>query len=258
MKIDLVLTACDLSDHYLHLYPSVRRIWKKRFGLDCLLILVANAIPDFISKDCIPSIILFNPIPNISSIFVAQVIRILYPSLLGDKNVLITDVDIFPISYDYFIKSIESIPDDRFVTYRNKYMKQSMMSICYNVAKGTTWKEIVGTEDLTSCIKHWYNSSYNGRKNCDGWFTDQQKLYQLVMKWNTSSHRLVVLQDEKMKFNRLDKRQRKYILENRSRVKTDIKSGIYTDFHCIKPYSKLKNVIDDLVRAIEESGALGG
>ena len=77
MKIDLVLTACNINDHYLSLYPYIVRVWKEKFGLDCHLILIANQIPNNL-KVYAKNITLFDPIPGINPVFVAQVIRILY------------------------------------------------------------------------------------------------------------------------------------------------------------------------------------
>lgn len=253
MKIDFVLTACNLTQHYLCLYPYVVKVWKEKFNLDCKLILISPQIPPFLSKYK-ENIILFKPIENVHDIFVAQVIRILYPCLFPNKNILITDVDIFPISKEYFIDSISNIKDDCFVTYRNAYLTQKMFAICYNVANSETWKEIfkiTNIEDLITTIKMWYNHKYDGRKNCDGWFTDQQRLYEYVMNWKVNNPtRLVILKDNLLKFNRLDKRQRKYIIQTFSEAKNNIIEGKYTDFHSIHPYSRYKQIIKALIDAI--------
>ena len=252
MKIDFVLTACNVGGHYLQLYPLVAKVWKEKFNLDCYLILVADSIPDFLKK--YDNIILFKPINGINSIFVAQVIRILYPCLYKDKNILITDVDIFPISHDYFIRSIENIPNDAFITYRDRYIKQKMLSICYNVANSNTWHEIFNinnTDDISTTISKWYDTKYTGLKNCAGWFTDQNKLYEHVYRWKEKyNDRFHMLNDKTIKFNRLDKRDRNYILANFKKVKINVANGIYTDFHSIKPYSRYENVIKELVETI--------
>ena len=45
-------------------------------------------------------------IKNINSSFVAQNIRILYPSLLSDRTCLVSDMDILPLSKNYFVDSV--------------------------------------------------------------------------------------------------------------------------------------------------------
>ena len=251
MKIDIVLTACNMSNHYLSLFPLVIKVWKKKFNIDCYLILVADNIPTNLQQYQ-QQIILFKPIENIHTAFIAQVIRILYPALFENKNVMITDVDIFPISYDYFIKSIQNLADDMFITYRDKYLKQNMLAICYNVANSSTWKEIFqinNIQDIHQTIKLWYQPEYNGVKNCIGWFTDQKKLFEYVMKWN-NLNRLIIFKDHEINFRRLDKKDRSYILKQITQVKKDISSGVYTDFHCIKPYVEYGNIIHSIVDSI--------
>ena len=96
MKIDMVLTAGNLNHHYLQLFPLIHKVWKKRFNLDCYCILISKDIPDYLN-DLKEYIILFKPIERLNDIYVAQVIRLLYPALFPDKTVLITDLDILPV-----------------------------------------------------------------------------------------------------------------------------------------------------------------
>ena len=41
MKIDIVLTACNLVNKYITNYPIVYKVWKERFNIDCYLILIS-------------------------------------------------------------------------------------------------------------------------------------------------------------------------------------------------------------------------
>ena len=248
MKIDLVLTACNRNDHYLHLYPLVVKVWKERFNLDCHLILISDTIPEFLEKYT-GLITLFPPFDEIHSASIAQVIRILYPCLYENINILITDVDIFPISKKYFIESVSNYPDDVFITYRDAYLKQAMFSTCYNLANSNTWREIFNVhniEDIKNLLRTWYNPLYDGRKNCEGWFTEQLKLYQYLMPFD----KLVILKDKDMNYNRLDKRHKHYIVNNMEKVKEDLAQNVYSDFHCIKPYSKHQGKINKFIEII--------
>lgn len=230
---------------------------KKKFNVDCHLVLISNYVPDFL-KEYSDNITLFQPLPNIHTAFIAQVIRILYPCMYRDKNVLITDVDIFPISYQYFIKSVEKISDNSFISYRNAYQSNNMIAICYNLANASTWREIFGMDcqqEIIKTIINWYQPQYDGTKNCIGWFTDQKKLYEYISIWKQRNNdRHVILDDKNMGFSRLDKRKRNYILCNLEKVKNDICHGLYTDFHCIKPYHKYKKQIEEIIDTICKSG----
>lgn len=251
MKIDKVIVSSNICGHYLELYPLVYRIWKDKFNLDCYLILISDSIPENLNylKEYI---ILFNPIENINSIFTAQFIRILYPALL-EGNILISDIDIFPISENYFINSIKDFQESKFITYTSRYKSQNMYAICYNVANSKIWKQISNIkslDDIRERIKLTYNINYTGQKNCDGWFLDQQELYRYVNKWNKISNDLIILEDQKLNFKRLDKRVKKEIVKNIDFYCKNINN--YTDFHCIKPYSKLSYYIKKIVNEIKE------
>lgn len=108
MKIDIVLTSCNLNNYYLNLYPYVFKVWKEKFNLDLYMILIADDIPDNL-LNYKKFIILFKPIPNMNTTYIAQVIRILYPSLFDNLNVLITDIDIFPISKNILLQVLKII-----------------------------------------------------------------------------------------------------------------------------------------------------
>jgi hypothetical protein len=125
MKIDLVLTACNNNNSYLQMFPYIYKVWKKRFNLDCYLILINDFIPDFLLTYQ-SFIILYKPLENINSVYIAQTIRILYPALFDNKNILITDMDIIPVSKLYFIESIKDIPDDTFISYTDRYIKRNI------------------------------------------------------------------------------------------------------------------------------------
>jgi len=235
MKIDCVLTACNLNMAYLNMFPYVYQVWKTKFNLDCYLILIADEIPNNL-LEYKNFIILFKPIENINSCFVAQTIRILYPALFNNKNILITDIDIIPISKKYFIESIEIYDNNKFITYTDRYVKQNMYAICYNVANSNIWKEIFkvyNQEDVKNKIIEWYNSHYSGTKNCIGWFTDQIKLYEYLHNYNN----LVILKDNKLGFKRLDKRQRDIDFINKNSNNLEKFCEIYSDFHISKKIS---------------------
>lgn len=249
MKIDLVLTAGNINHHYLQLYPLIFKVWKYRFNLDCYLILISNDIPDYLLelKDFI---ILFNPIENLNDIYIAQVIRILYPSLFLDKTVLITDLDIIPVKKSYFIDSIKYLHDNTFVSFTNRYYKQNMYAICYNVAKGNTFSKMFNIktkEDIIKRLKEWYNENYNGKKNCDGWYTDQLKLFEYFEKYE---YMKIVLDDKNIGYKRLNNRARdkEYIIKNFKEILKNIED--YSDIHCIKPYSKTKNYLKKIVNKL--------
>ena len=256
MKIDVVLTACNLNLYYLNLYPYVYKVWKEKFNLDLYLILISDFIPENL-QPYVQFIILFKPIEGIDTCYIAQVIRILYPSLFENLNILITDVDIIPISPKYFINSIQEYSDDKFISYTNRYNDNSMTAICYNVANSSTWKKIFKINDLndiTNFLVKNYSSEYNGKKNCNGWYTDQKLLFDyLYIHRQTYSSDIIVLTDEQTGYKRLDGKSTiklNKIITNKENILRMIKT--YSDFHIIRSYNINIELLEDIIKSILE------
>ena len=268
MKIDIVLTSCNLNNYYLNLYPYVFNVWKVKFNLDLYLILISDSIPDNLLK-YEKYIILFKPIPNINSTYIAQVIRILYPSLFNNLNVLITDIDIFPISKNYFITSIEKYSQEHFIAYTNRYMKNNMIAICYNVANSNVWKKIFNInnlEDINNILLSNYNDKYNGIKNCVGWYTDQKLLFNYIMEYinktNTSDtnntdntdntdNTVIFLNDNDINYKRLDGKSANKLLEIKNNQNYILKNiDVYSDFHIIRNYNLNLKLFENIIESI--------
>ena len=179
MKIDFVLTSCNEVEKYISMVPFFFKFWENIIKLPCKLILIAEKIPLFL-KEYEDSIILYPYINNLNTGFISQVIRILYPALFIDKNILITDVDIFPISNDYFTQYITEFDNNYFITYTDRYIKNNNeLAICYNLANSRLWSKIFSINSINDIIEklnNWYEIDYNGIKNCNGWNVDQKKL----------------------------------------------------------------------------------
>lgn len=267
MKIDLVLTSCNLNNYYLNLYPYVFDVWKKRFDLDLYLILIADYIPNNLSQYS-QYIILYEPIPEINTAYMAQVIRILYPCLFNNKNILITDIDIFPISKKYFIYSVEKYNSTQFISYTDRYVSNNMMAICYNLANSNIWKKIFDINnvlDVKNFLINYYNKKYNGSKNCDGWYLDQELLYIHIMKYiektkiNNSITQnfsvdfspVIFLNDYDIGYKRLDGKSANKLMHIKKN-KLDIINNIntYSDFHIIRNYHTNLKLFEDIIQAI--------
>ena len=135
MKIDTVILSSNDNPNYIQFWPIVSEAWSL-MGVEPILIytgeqklnLKGNVI-NFFSK-------------NIDSSFVAQNIRILYPSLLDGNTCLVSDIDNLPLSKKYFVDSVLSFNDDSFIIYRPDACPPNMISMMWNAASSSTWKEI--------------------------------------------------------------------------------------------------------------------
>lgn len=249
MKIDYCLVASDLHESYITAWPLVYKMWKKVCNIEAKLILVANTIPENL-QDLAHTIILFPPIQGIHTAYQAQIIRIFYPALFENKNIIISDADIVPLKKEYFVDSVVNFPEDKFITYREKYTENQMYGICYNLANSNVWKEIFNIHsinDVVSKIVEFYNKEYDGVKNCSGWYSDQKVLYQYLQQWREKNKRRhIILYDDDMEFDRLDKKQKQYITGNLQQVHEDVKNKKYVDFHFIRPFTRYIQIINNI------------
>ena len=251
MKLDLCLTACDLNTDYLDFFPLVLKSWSKIVDLDVKLILISDFIPKNLLeyKD---HIIVFKPIENIPTSFQAQCIRVLYPCLFSDKNIIISDMDLIPLNKTYYIDNIKNYDNDSFVVYRNVLQDINQYPICFCAANSYIWKDIFNINtihDVRDTLIKWYSQiPENDYKLSSpysiGWALDQLQLYHRV---NTWGKKIIKLQDEDTLFNRLDRSVIDYIIKNREEIKTNIKIGLYSDFHLPKPFNKYKDILTYLL-----------
>lgn len=250
MKIDTVLTACNLNSYYLSFVPLFIKSWQKMMpGIEVKVILIAETIPDHLIayKD---SVILFHPITHVSTAFISQYIRILYPALIETEGaVLISDVDMFPMNKRYYTDNIASVPDNHFIYFRDVLLQEKEIAICYNAASPDTWGEIFDIESLgdvrTRLTRIGRSMAYANVHGGTGWNKDQRDLYEYVMKWNGKTDRFTSLQDTDTGFLRLDGKYLSYkhtIRDLSKEVMIMIRAvrGKYSDFHAQGPNDEFR------------------
>ena len=247
MKLDCILTACNLKPLYVEFIPYFINICKKLYpSVDVKIILIAEEIPQEYNEYS-DNIILYNAPQDISSCFISQYIRLLYPAIMDYKNgVLITDIDNVPLNKTYFTKNIENISDDKWINLR-EWKTNDQICMMYQIAKPDIWKEVFNINSI-DCINNRIIDVYKSIKYVNGsfsgdWFRDQLDLYKYVMDWNKKTGKYVFLYDKNTGFKRLG-RNRPF---NVNKIKDDIKNGKYSDYHCLRPYSKYKEINDKIL-----------
>lgn len=235
MKLDCVLSACDLNPIYLDYIPLFIKTWIKLYpSIDVKVVLISKEIPSELYKYS-NNIILFEPIEDLLTSFTAQYIRLLYPAILNYENgVMITDIDMIPMNSKYYTENIKEFDNKTFIYYRNVLLNERQISMCYNVASPIIWSEIFNIkniEDITNrLIDVNKKINYIG-KNGEFWYTDQVELFREAMNWNNSTQKFIYLDDNKTGFNRFP--QINYLNDE---LISKIKSGYYNDFHLQRTY----------------------
>lgn len=250
MKLDCVLTAVNEKPLYLDFIPLFIKAWKKLYpNIDIKIILISNEIPTQY-KEYEKNIILFRPIENISTNFISQYIRILFPCILNYTNgVMITDIDMIPMNRTYYTNNIQEYDNNKFIYYReNICFNYKQFAICYNVATPQIWNDIFKINSLENIkdrlINVYNNITYIEGHGKTGWSTDQLHLYKHVFEWNNKTNDFVCLKEKKTKFKRLDRIHLKDINNN---IKQNILNELYTDYHCLRPYKQYKTINDTIL-----------
>ena len=237
---------------YLEFIPYFIKSWKKLYPtVDVKIILINDTIPEEY-KEYNDNIIYFKPIENISTAFISHYIRLLYPCILNyDNGILISDIDMIPMNNTHYTKNIEHIDNNKFIYYRDWGLDLKQVSMCYNIAHNTTWKNIFNIHNINDIIlriKEVYNTIlYNGVGK-EGWDKDQRDLYYNIMEWNKKTNNFIYLYDNKTGKRRLG-RNRPFKIEE---IKDNIKKGYYSDYHCLRPYSKYKHINDKILEILPD------
>jgi hypothetical protein len=248
MKVGTVLVATDLNPLYCEFIPPFITAWKSIIPeADICIVLIAHAIPDYLMPYS-SSIRLFPPIPGIHTAFQAQCIRLLYPRHLArNEGVLITDMDMLPMSRRYYTLPIAPLPNDAFVVYRDVCLPGEI-SMCYNIAHPATWVSMFGNGDLRTLMTEWHSRViYSGEHGGAGWGTDQVILANTFHAWTGNK---VVLNDAVTGFRRLDRSEPR-AFANRAFLEHYIRSGAYADYHCLRPYSQHRDMNDFIVSCLQ-------
>lgn len=252
MKIDCVLTSCNLNKKYTDFIPLFIKSWEKTHPtIDIKIVLICDEIPTYLDN-WKKYIIQFKEIKNIYSSFISQYIRILYPALLNYKNgIIISDIDMLPMNNKYYIDNIKKYDDNKFITYRNRRLEHKNLVICYNCALSKTWATIFKIKSIDDIINHikdiYKDLNYEDGRLKKGWYTDQLQLYKFVMDWNKKSKNHIILEDKKTNFNRLC-RKTKFTLTKE--ITNNIKNGNYSEYHAYSPYDEYKEINDNILEII--------
>jgi hypothetical protein len=243
MKLDCVLTAVNNNPIYIDFIPLFIKTWNKLYpSVDIKIILIHSEIPENIKK-YEKNIILFKPLPNVSTSFTSQYIRLLYPALLNYENgIMLTDIDILPMNRTYFTENIKHISNDKFISMRSGLLTEKQISICYCVSNNKTWGNIFQIKTLEDIKTRLIKINEHYHKNIN-WFLDQIHLYHNVMYWNSITKKCIVLKDKYTRYNRLDRDQN---FELNATISNNIKIGKYSDYHCCRPYLKFKELNDKI------------
>jgi len=254
MKLGAVVSASDLNPLYCNFIPVFIDTWKLLFPkIIVKVVLISDNLPEYLNKYK-DNIVLFN-IQNVSTVFQSQFIRLLYPALIenlnDDEGVIISDIDMIPMNRVYYETPIKDLNNDLFISYRNVLLHWKEIAMCYNIATPKVWKDIFNIHSLNDIehklITEYSSVNYDGKHGGKGWTTDQTRLFQIIIDWNSKTGRYKTLNDTITRYNRLD---RSCFNQLSKSIISNIEKAVYTDYHMHRPFCKYESLINSIVSNI--------
>ena len=251
MKIDKVILGSDTNPFYLDFWPIVSMIWKKKFKIEPILILIHDNKNITVTEEY-GKVFYIDPVENVPLNIQAQCCRYFFPLTDLEAIWCISDIDMLPISTNYFIESIKHISDEKFVNLNSHSIAAN--PACYNIAKGKTYKEVLDLpETFEKFLKQteWWkregNHSPDGKLQKTHWFTDEQYSNEKIFYYHKNINPDKFVNPP---------RPGGYCQRRADRINwdswkdEDIINEFILDAHSIRPYTENKESIDKLVKLI--------
>lgn len=238
MKIDYVIVSTDDNSMYSEFWEPVKKLWFNLVGIKPLLVKITDNNNVFEYDDCV--IHNFKKIDGINTGFQSQIARMYVTKFYQNSVCLTSDIDMLPLSKNYFVRDIESIDNNNLIIFSSDaYQGVVRYPICYNAAKGKTFSDIMKFEDTFEeyCIK---------LNNMGlGWDTDELYFAKMVDSFENQS--IITKLNRGWEYGRAKKRiDRVYWAYDVN----ELKSQNYIDSHSLRPYSRYKNEIDSLIKIL--------
>ena len=226
-SLDRVIMACDSNKDFLDFWTLTSAAWEK-IDVKRTLILIEKPDENIDIDESLGDIIRLKlPDESVHPVFAAQAVRLLAPVLYPEENITIADIDIIPLSKDYFFENIKRGPEDSFIELRFKAsgVSGNQIPMCWNIAKGSVWAGIFKIDanfenyqdKFFNVLKDWCPSGYKNMAFLNepvahemarvggDWYTDQLIFNHHLKRWDGKR---ISLMDSETGFCRLDHRHK--------------------------------------------------
>lgn len=246
MNIDYVIVSTDNNPLYDGYWELVKKSWNEVVGVIPILVVIGDEDYHNVYDDC--EIIGYKKVSNIPTSMQSQIARLYATKTYLNKTFLTSDLDMLPLSKSYFTDNSKKVDDNCLLIYTADaygYANQNRYPMCYNLAKGSTYNEIM---KLNNSFQDFVMRLYN-LKIEPLWDTDEMFWGDCVSKFEKTpdnKKRLVKLERgfrEGYATNRIDRMSWFSADYDFSKVGCDF----YIDSHLLRPYNEYKEEIDYLI-----------
>lgn len=232
MLINYAIHSSDSNQMYLDFWPVVSEIWKKKFSIVPVLIFIDDE--DITVDNSYGIIIRLKPIKDIPIHLQTQIVRFWATTLFLNETSIICDIDMLPLSNDYFVDSIAKFPQESYIHLNPCFETYGRLPSCYHVAQGSTFKSVLDIdEDWEIFLKKILtNDKYAKNLGHDkyAWFADELYSTDKVLSYVDKKNIHFVKRKGGQNGFRLDRGNWIY-------SKMLLKADYYFDAHSIRPYS---------------------
>jgi len=245
MRPEIALHSCDSNPYYLDFWPLVSKVWRLRMGIEPILIYI-DENHDIPIDTTYGRVLKLKPVPGIPTYMHSVWGRFWGATLFPDKVCIVSDIDMFPISKNYFFDQIARIPSAKYVHLYSPlnrvkaqhrtghfYSSDGIIPVCYHVAKGSvlmavlriksSWEQSV--KDLAS---HTYvpREIHGQHETMPSWGIDEDYTTKLINDYPDQS----IFEFIARRHARIDRGNWSYSVEG-------IQKDAYADSHSVRPYS---------------------
>ena len=255
-----VIHSCDDNPYYLDFWYPMSKLWKTVFNITPVLVHIGNETD---INDEYGEVHSISPDESLPIHTQAQLGRFWYPINEPDVLWITNDIDMFPLSKPYWDKVVETWKENK-PTWTNLNVGRSTdyheygnyyFPICYNIALGKSFKDVLGIEDsyldfVKRIVSETPEIEYEHvPENWNGspmkiWNSDEvlviKKLYEFMNQGGD------IWTPEFPKDRRVNRTHWEY-------SEDAVREGFYIDTHSLRPYKLYKSNIDSLLEIVYES-----
>lgn len=241
MKINYAIMGSNENPMYLDFWPIVSKTWKEVFGITPVLGLICDEDSDFYYDDY-GLVKKFKKIDGIDTGLQSQIIR-LYLTKLLKGNIIISDIDMVPLSKWYFIDQVDSFEESKIYVMssdNHECNKNNEIPMCYNIADSQTFSNMLEINNS------WVEFATELNNMGFGWTTDQNFLWLKIQQYIIKQPDKVVLLSRGwgiIAHKRIDRIAWHY-------DSNLVKDGYYIDSHLLRPYNENKEKVDELIKLL--------
>lgn len=247
MKVN-VLLSCDKNPYYFDFWEKTRDIWEKRIGIHPKLVYInSDRETQEFDKD---NILHVKQVDSYPVHLQAQLARLYFSQKFQDEICLVSDIDMFPVSREFFdINQIIANCDKQTFFHLNPERREfGQLPICYYCGYGSLYEKLFDgmtwSEFLNFIVQKDFNTDKFNFKlpphlaSKKLWFSDE-----IFMFTSIQDHGFKIRINNKtiMPGERLDREQ----IQTADLL--SILNGRVIDIHLPRPYSDHKRDIDRII-----------